>query len=767
MSATPEPMAKSAPPQTLREHTSEVLTAAQALCAALQQPLREVAGDDFAPMLRAAAWCHDWGKAATGFQTAVTYKGDAKGRPRWGYRHETISTAMVLSLGLDEVFGTDFVAAVLTHHRTLDHESLTCITGAGNPRRAFEKGDLRTWNQKVAEMQPFWDWLRDYIEEGVQAGHLPPLPRALPAQPAQLPDLFEIGRTLEESLKQQCDLKPQSVRWILSRGLLMAADHLASSGRGVLLTDLNSDDIRAPEGFQTVMAQTCGSALLEAPTGSGKTEAALHWALKNRLGGERIFYVLPHQASINKMAERLKVLFGEENVGILHGRATLQEFHHYFNDGNYEDASAQAKERINATQQIYRPIKILTPYQLLKLMFGCRYFEIGLSELLGGLVIFDEIHAYEAHTAALIDVMIGRLQTLRVRYLFMTATFPEFLKTNLQSTLGGVPSLHLDASHPRDAQLLNTARHRLQLHDATLESLTDDIVRDAQKGTVLVVCNRVQQAQDIYRALQERVENVALLHSRFIARHRADKEKALITTPNAKDERERVRPSAQVLVATQVVEVSLNVSFDTIYTEIAPVDALLQRFGRVNRLNEHGYSVAVHVATQYDQDRVGFIYPVERIEATQAHAPNGAELFPHIESEWVRATYKTGYTPQEAAKYATARAAFEKTVSRLQPCYRGDDSDFFDLFDNYNVVPVRFKPKYRQFIKDKQFFHALDYIASLPQSTFMGMRAHTEYDQENHVYYIDRRYDDEVGLVNEDEPDRSFRGAEFDEVCFE
>jgi hypothetical protein len=106
---------------------------------------------------------------------------------------------MALSVGLDEIFGADFVAVFLPHHRTLDHESLTCITGAGNPRRAFEKGDLRTWNQKVAEMQDFWDWLRDYIKEGVSAGHLPSLPRELPSQPSLLPDLFDTGRTLNKN----------------------------------------------------------------------------------------------------------------------------------------------------------------------------------------------------------------------------------------------------------------------------------------------------------------------------------------------------------------------------------------------------------------------------------------------------------------------------------------------------------------------------------------------------------------------------------------
>ena len=539
----------------------------------------------------------------------------------------------------------------------------------------------------------------------------------------------------------------------------MGGDHLASALLGDPLTELSPANIRPPEGFQTRVQATHGSALLEAPTGSGKTEAALHWALANRIGGERIFYILPYQASINKMDERLRELFGEENVGILHHRASLQEFARHFDaeTDNYEAASEQAKRRMDQTRQFYRPVKIMTPYQLLKLMLGCRYFEIGLSELLGSLIIFDEIHAYDPHVAALIEVAVERLQALKVRFLFMSATFPDFLKERLRGVLFQAPVLTVERDHERDIRLLDTARHHLYIrHDRALEDFSDEIVADAQTKKVLVVCNRVAQAQELYQTLKNRVPSIALLHSRFISRDRTRKENDLTAFPEDSDAARRQIPKADVLVSTQVVEVSLNLSFDTLYTEIAPVDALLQRFGRVNRMNQHGAPVPVHVAAQFDADRVRHIYSVERVAATLATAPSGRDLLPSIENQWVRQTYANGYTADEQKKYDEARRAFEQTISRLKPFYTGDDRDFYDLFDNYNVVPIRFKHLYQRAIREKRFFDAAGFVATLPSSTFATMREPADYDDKNHLWYVDRRYDADLGLLNEPETDRSF-----------
>jgi len=764
---TSEPMAKSDPPITLRRHTEEVVEAVSALLAALEKPLSEITSSTFSEMMRVAAFFHDLGKAAYGFQEVVTYQGDGQ-RPRWDYRHEALSAAILLATGLEAVCDPYLFAAVVTHHKTLDHQSLIRCTGRGLPRFVFEKTTLPVWKKRLEELRPWWEWVRQYVAEAERNDRIPRLPNSLPDDPTSLPDLYAANQHLESTLKEVRDLRDTTIFWVLARGLLMGGDHLASARLGTLLTHLSALKIRPPEGYQQRVQAVNGPVLLEAPTGSGKTEAALHWAMANRRGGERIFYILPYQASINKMSERLEDLFGQENVGILHHRAALQEFHRHFDAeaDNYEEASQKAKKRTEDTRQFYRPVKIMTPYQMLKLMFGCRFFEIGLSELLGGLVIFDEIHAYDPHVAALIEIMVERLHALKVRFLFMTATFPDFLKERLQKALHECSTLSVERDHERDIRLLDTARHTLHIRSSTLEALADDIVADAATKKVLVVCNRVDQAQALYMVLKDRVPSISLLHSRFISKDRSRKENELIAFPDDNDPVRQQIPAASVLIATQVVEVSLNVSFDTIYTEIAPVDALLQRFGRVNRLNQHGKPVPVYVAALYDVEAVQYVYSTERIELTLKHAPNGQELYPAIENHWVRDTYADGYTQKEQEKYKLAHIAFDEIVRRLQPYYTGDDRDFYELFDNYNVVPIRFAHLYKQAIAEKRFFEAAGYVASISTPTFKKMKDWSEEDKENHIYYMDRRYDGDLGLLNQQETDRTFREEAFNQQCF-
>lgn len=745
--------------QSLLDHTREVSEASLEMAQLLRVPLEELAMKELVVTLRIAAYFHDLGKAAIGFQKMLRPNPDGSRRPSWGYRHEALSTSMLLWClppNWSEAMRLPLLSAVLTHHKTLDDESLGGTLGTGLSYQDFKTtGGGRSWRKHILELEPVWNWLCCQIESARMNGPLSPEFSPLPEKPSELPDLHELGKNLSETRIQLGGFDSASLPFVLTRGFLMGGDHLASGGHGVPLSKLDAGKVRTAEGFQLELSKVRGSVLLEAPTGAGKTEAALHWALGNRRGGERVFYVLPYQASINAMTTRLRTSFGDKYVGRIHGRASLQEFAQHFDEeiDNYNVAAARAKNTHDQARQFYSPVKVITPYQLLKILFGVRFWEISAAELVGALVIFDEIHAYEAQTAALLDVLLVQLKKLGVRCLFMTATFPPFLKERLTLALGEMPSLAPDPRHARDKQILERARHRLYLKTATLESLDEQIISDARKKKVLVVCNRVKQAQEIFALLSERGVKVALLHSRLIAKHRREREAELCAFADSVDDIERQIPSAQILVATQVVEVSLNLSFDTIYTEIAPVDALLQRFGRVNRAFQHGHSVPVHVATQYDEAALAYIYAPERVNATLKNAPDRQELNARVESQWVKETYVNGFTAVEAKKYFESQTAFCETVSRLRPFSRGEDKEYFDLFDNYPVVPIRYKHIFRAYIEAKEFFRSLDYIASLGTSTFMSMQRYAYWDKEQHVYYLDRRYDDVLGVLNEEERD--------------
>ena len=117
--------------------------------------------------------------------------------------------------------------------------------------------------------------------------------------------------------------------------------------------------------------------MLSAPTGSGKTEAALLWTDKNQCGtlGNRVFYVLPYTASINAMYNRLKGLVSDEKIGVLHGKAAYFTYQQLVDkDYTPQDAATSARQELNLTRKICRPYKVLTPFQLLKAFFGIRGF---------------------------------------------------------------------------------------------------------------------------------------------------------------------------------------------------------------------------------------------------------------------------------------------------------------------------------------------------------------------------------------------------------
>ncbi|MCC6446500.1 MAG: CRISPR-associated helicase Cas3' [Armatimonadetes bacterium] len=735
-----EPLAKSNPPISLRQHTEEVLAALETMIVALTPALSALALPKFDDQIRLTAYLHDIGKAAVGFQKQLADKSF-----RWNYRHEALSAAIIMAAGLHESYGLLLPAAIMTHHRALNDAKLARCTGIGDSRSTWEIGGKPQWKSKCREMDEYWDWIKAYVEQIAKQTNCSSF-ISLPASPDDLPDLYEMQGQLRETLKTlnngaSCGISNETLPWIISRGLLMAADHLASGGRTATLNNLSAQ-LPPSRRFQDISEKTQGSAILEAPTGAGKTEAAIRWALGNRHAGERIYYVLPYQASINAMQQRLKKLFDADSVGILHHRALLQEYRRHF-EGDYGEAARQASETLHLSRQFYRPIKVLTPFQILKLLFACPRFEIGLAEMLGGLVIFDEIHAYEPHTIALIEMAVEQLHRLGVRFLFMTATFPDFLKEKLKAILPGITELTLSEEDSWEAGILKMARHKLGIRDCRLEDLTEEMIKSATKGSVLVVCNRVAQAQELFQQLRYRAEDVRLLHSRFIGRDRYDKEQALFLGTRHQ------KPSCQILVATQVVEVSLDISFDTLFCELAPVDDLLQRFGRVNRSNEHQRPVDVNVALQFDADRVKYIYQLDRLDRTAHAAKNGELLTPYAAAEWVKAVYQGGYLPAEQRKYETAKQSFTQVLKKLIPLHDGQDEDFEELFDSVEVVPYQFLDEYTAACEEKRYLDAVTLLMSLPCGTFHSLLAKKAIQKIDKMFFVQKDYDPILGLLEQ------------------
>jgi CRISPR-associated endonuclease/helicase Cas3 len=745
-----EILAKSSPPQSLREHTNDCLHVFRSV-KRLFPNLPELCGvPKFFEHLFYSIYLHDLGKSATGFQVML------RGGDKWVYRHEVLSACFVNTLtALTEEEQRAVAMTIITHHKGISVLKDRCNTNLTEGAKQFSLR-LEELEENFEYIQNFLRVIPHHAEEYL--GYSLPMPQ-IPESLQEIIDPYKFS-VRWYNLKS-ADIKDGEEKTLLHstygtflRGLMIACDHLASGGRDEVKDGLTSEQIKSTilsiesngklinlYPYQERMMEVNRSAFLSAPTGSGKTEASLLWASANQKLGQRIFYVLPYTASINAMSKRLSNSFGEENVGVLHGKASYFIYQTML-DREYPpaEAAAFAKETQGLTKKLYRPLKILTPFQILKNFFGVRGWESKMAEMNEGLFIYDEIHVYDSHTTALILGTIKHLARLNARFLFLSATFPSFLKRKIEEILPDIQHIFLDESREKDRELLHTPRHRVKKLEGELTSHLDKIYSDLQAGKrVLVVCNTVKKAQAIYQNLFEIVPDSIMLHGRFILRDREQIEKEL--------------DKVQLLVGTQAVEVSLDLDFDVLYTEPAAIDALVQRFGRVNRKGIKGV-VPVYICT-VGSDVDHYFYDIERIKKTLATIKDDEELTQIRVSQLVEEVYSEGYNTKEQEIFDSVCLNFENLVKNLHPF---DDSKegkdlFYKLIKSIEVIPgLKNEEAYREARESKQFFEATRFFCnlSLGQSAALGNLGRIEARKDSlgdHYWFVDARYDKELGLL--------------------
>jgi len=763
-----EPLAKSEVSEiTLKQHLKEVYhyvnTVIEAYTSVWHTVLDRDCVDQLANALKIAALSHDLGKAAKGFQRALSDR-----KYRWEFRHEVLSTALLLA-SFDQArshLGNPSkeviclaASAVLTHHREIQDQQLNSDAGlASLPTPKVMCEIDKKFKEKAHELEDAWDCLDQFWKSHSEFNFL-----KFPNNPNFLSPPRDFLKQIQERIQ---DIYPfydsRALTLILIRGWLMAADHAVSAGVRDFKFSLPIISLSSLRPFQQYLGMHKGDVFLEAPTGSGKTNAALLWALNNRMKGERIFYVLPYQASIEAMADTLENIFGRENVGVLHARALDYAFREHFERSeSYQESASYAKNDTTLNRLAHKPIKVTTPFQLLKWFFGITRFEIGISEMTGGIFIFDEIHVYDAHVTALIIEMVKTLKNLGARLLFMSATFPPFLKELLSEAVSyDVSAISLETCNQDDwtKKFLTLARHRIRLHDTPLENLLPEIAKSVKDGKrVLVVANRVAQAQDIYCKLKEDLKgyDIRLLHSRFIRRDRVEKEQNIIKALKFKNSKE-----VQVLVATQVVEVSLDISFDVIYTEIAPVDDLLQRFGRVNRYGFNPDGAEVHVATEFDEKRVSNVYDIKILVDTLKNAPrDGTHLTVGITTEWVSAVYENGWPNKGQKRYEEASVAFQHVIQALRPFQELQEGkeEFHGLFQSVEVLPRCLYDEYKEALIQKQYLLANELLVPINLGSYHMLKAQDRIIMtKDGVVIIDATYDCNLGLLLEKSEDNAY-----------
>jgi CRISPR-associated endonuclease/helicase Cas3 len=469
-----------------------------------------------------------------------------------------------------------------------------------------------------------------------------------------------------------------------------------------------------PYTHQELASKTSNHAILTAPTGTGKTETALFWLQKQieERGTGAIFYILPFTASINAMWRRLredKMGFGEHNVGMLHGNLDAILYQFYEENGDSIDISLKIKEVKKQFQQHLMPLRVVTPFQLLKHLFGLKGFEKGIFEWTGSYFVFDEIHAYEPGTLAQILVLLKyAVHECGARVFIMTATLPTFVKDIIAETLGNPAEISATAE-----LYAKFKRHRVKILDGQLPDcleliknhLSEKIIEKngineiERSKRILVVCNTVQRAQEVFDILKTFADNSVLLHGGFNGEDRAKKEALL-----------KANDLPQLLVGTQAIEVSLDIDYDEIFTELAPLDALLQRFGRVNRAVKKEPCDCFIFLERNKKDR--FIYPDDVCERTLAvlreiEGENEGIIDESTLQVKIDKVYPS-FSEKELREFEKVREYLTEGLLDLVPFWedKKTEEDFYKQFDGLKALPYELRNQYNERLRNFEFIKA-------------------------------------------------------------
>ena len=354
--------------------------------------------------------------------------------------------------------------------------------------------------------------------------------------------------------------------------------------------------------------------LLEAPMGEGKTEAGMYAALQmQRQWGKNGFYVaLPTAATSNQMVGRMRKLMQlhgiEDTVRLLHAMAWLVDAHTPETDFNQEDAQEIRSWLSPLRRGMLSPYAVGTVDQAMLAATKVRYGVLRLLGLANKVLVIDEIHSYDVYMDEIILRLLEWCLALDIPVVMLSATLPTDKKEKLLRVYGGTLP---ESTYPSITAVLESGKavcrnvppsgRRLEvaLQLAPLLNEPAQIAQLAVKqvehgGCLCVLMNTVAEAQKVYSAIKQHDSGkILLFHAQFSAERREEIEKECL---NLFGKDKFHRPQKAILVATQVVEQSLDVDFDGMITAAAPMDLLLQRLGRVHRHGNtprpDGFSVA-------------------------------------------------------------------------------------------------------------------------------------------------------------------------------
>lgn len=346
--------------------------------------------------------------------------------------------------------------------------------------------------------------------------------------------------------------------------------------------------------------------IIEAPMGEGKTEAALYCAAKLCAANHKrgVYIAMPSQATSNLMCSRMNDMLKEigcDESRLLHSMAFLNE----------EDDVVLKTEEEQEIEKWIKPTRmgffgenaVGTIDQASASVLKMKFSILRLLGLTNKVLIIDEIHAYDTYSSTIIKDLLSWCSKLNIPVILLSATMRISQKKTYLSCYG--IDIMPDEHYPLITQVLPTGEVKEMPIEATNHYyykfrpiriglfnrekwIAQRAIEKAKNGgCVSVIVNTVRDTQAIFKCLREEAPanmEVLLFHSRYIVKDRNEIERRCIRMFGKNWEK---RPQKAILIATQVVEQSLDLDFDYMISELAPIDLLLQRAGRLHRHREH------------------------------------------------------------------------------------------------------------------------------------------------------------------------------------
>lgn len=715
----PDATGSPVPGASVRDHCLNVGAVAELITAALPKSVRALLPGGMVTL----AALHDVGKISPGFQRKCgwwkTRFETLERAANWGQResnHAAVSHAIIGHwLGKRHA---GYAIAVGGHHGAFVHNTHEPPLGEGGRRLTPEVNDVafaahrEALRQQVAEVfahdlpatellktdEAFTVFLTGFITFADWLGSNEaffPLDEATFARPLTLADAAAAARSRARKVMDWLGWGRTEVESPLTFKQLFP--HLTEP--------------RPVQRDLVALATRPGLFIVEAPMGGGKTEAALAAAYQRWTApdGQRgLFFALPTQLTSERIFDRLETFLAQAlatpGLAVLaHGSASLSERRvleirpaspggDHAGGGRERPEESARDARLwfaSGRQALLAPFGAGTLDQALLGVLPAKHCGLRLFGLAGKVVVLDEIHSYDRYTGTLAERLVADLLRLNATVIVLSATLTAERKRALLASAGVAPDA-LPPMSPQDAYPMITfaarepggawvtearpvegeetpktvtLEHRTGEEDA---AVWEEACEAAERGAcVLVIRNTVALAQATWRALRcarrEDGPPVALLHSRF-PRWRRDALEAHWITALGK---QGPRPGGCLLVATQVVEQSVDIDADLLVTDLAPTDLLFQRIGRLHRHEfarptgfERGRVILLHPRLDEAMGAKemkaafgpsGFVYPPYALwRAWQRWAGQPGVSIPRDIRPWLEATYAPGEPESQA-----------------------------------------------------------------------------------------------------------------------